>query len=297
VTTAVLLTCHGTVSRVEDIPAFLANIRRGRPTPAAIVDEVRHRFEHIGGSPLMRITALQAQVLQERLGMAVHVAGRLWHPYPDEVVRGLVADGVTRLISLPLAPQSVDVYHAVVREAAAAHPGLELRCVPPWGLTPALIDAFVEAIDEGLACFPLDARSSVAIVLSAHSLPQRIIDSGDPYERQFRQMAGEVAARVGAGGRPVRIAFQSQGMSADAWLGPDLRETFAGLVAQGARDVLISPIGFVADHTETLYDLDVDARLVAAKAGLSRMERTAAMNTRPRFVDALEAIVRQELSA
>jgi ferrochelatase len=293
----VLLTCHGTVSCAEDIPAFLANIRRGRPTPAAIIEEVRHRFAHIGGSPLMRITALQARALEERLGIAVHVAGRLWHPYPSEVIGRLVADGVTRLISLPLAPQSVDVYHAVVREAAAAHPDLQLHCVPPWGLTPELIDAFVEAIDEGLDLFPPDRRSSVAIVLSAHSLPQRIIDAGDAYERQFRQMAGLVALRVQKGGPRVRIAFQSQGMSADAWLGPDLRETFADLAAEGAQDVLISPIGFVADHTETLYDLDVEARILAEKSGLSRMERTPAMNTRPRFIDALEVIARRALAA
>jgi ferrochelatase len=171
-----------------------------------------------------------------------------------------------------------------------------LRCVPAWGLTPALIDAFVEAIDEGLARFPQDARASVGIVLSAHSLPQRIVDAGDNYERQFREMAGQVAARLTGGGLRTRVAFQSQGMTGDAWLGPDLPATFAELVAAGVRDVLISPIGFVADHTETLYDLDVEARRLAEKAGLRQMERTAAMNTRPRFVDALEAIVRHELA-
>jgi ferrochelatase len=159
VTTAVLLTCHGTVDRVEDIPAFLTNIRRGRPTPPAIVEEVTHRFQRIGGSPLMRITAEHAAALEARIGVPVRVAGRLWAPFPAEVIGELVQQGVTTLVSLPLAPQSVDVYHAGVRAACAAHPGLELRLAPAWGTEPALIDAFVESIDEALARFPAEERA------------------------------------------------------------------------------------------------------------------------------------------
>ena len=147
-TTAVLLTCHGTIDRVEDIPAFLNNIRRGRPTPAHIVDEVQRRFQRIGGSPLMRITAEQGAALEARLGVPVRIAGRLWGPYPEDVVAVLVAGGTTTLVSLPLAPQSVDIYHAGVREAAAAHPGLEVRYAPAWGLEPSLIDAFLESIER-----------------------------------------------------------------------------------------------------------------------------------------------------
>jgi ferrochelatase len=296
VSTAVLCTCHGTVERIEDIPAFLANIRRGRPTPPAIVAEVTHRFQRIGGSPLMKTTAAQAAALSARIGVPVHVAGRLWGPYPAEVVAQLVRDGVTTLISLPLAPQSVEVYHDPVREALAGRPEVTLRCAPPWGLTPALIDAFVEGIDEALARFPEGAdsatRSGVPVILSAHSLPQRLIDGGDPYERQFREMADAVGARIAARGNPVRVAFQSQGMDGGQWLGPDLPTTFAALVAGGARAAIVAPIGFVADHVETLYDLDIEAPLLAAQAGLARLERAPAPNTRPRFIDALEAVVR-----
>lgn len=293
--TAVLCTCHGTVDRIEDLPAFLANIRRGRPTPPSIVAEVTHRFQRIGGSPLMRTTAAQAEALSARIGLPVRVAGRLWGPYPAEVIGELVREGVTTLISLPLAPQSVDVYHASVREAAAPHPGLSVRCAPAWGLTPALIDAFVESADEALARFPEAERASVPVILSAHSLPQRIIDAGDPYERQFRAMAGAVAERLAARGNPVRVAFQSQGMDGGAWLGPDLPATFAALAEAGARAAVIAPIGFVADHVETLYDLDVDAPGLAARAGIAQLSRAPALNTRPRFVDALEAVVRRML--
>jgi ferrochelatase len=293
VTTSVLLTCHGTIEKTADIPAFLANIRHGRPTPASIVEEVTRRFEHIGGSPLMRITAEQARALEARLGVPVRFAGRLWAPYPAAVIDALVNEGTTTLISLPLAPQSVDIYHASVREAAAAHPSLSLRFAPAWGMEPALIDAFVESIDEALSRFPEDRRAGVPVLLTAHSLPQRIIDAGDAYERQFRAMADEVAARLSARGNPVLVAFQSQGMDGGVWLGPDLPTTFAKLAAAGHREIVIAPIGFVAEHTETLYDLDVEAPKLAASAGISRVERAGAMNARPRFIDALESVVRR----
>jgi ferrochelatase len=295
VTTAVLLTCHGTIDRVEDIPAFLNNIRRGRPTPQHIVDEVQRRFQRIGGSPLMRITAEQGRALEARLGIPVRIAGRLWGPYPAEVVAELAAAGTTTLISLPLAPQSVEIYHAGVREAAAAHAGLSVRCAPPWGLEPSLIDAFMESIDEALSRYPEEARKSIPVLLTAHSLPQRIIAMGDAYEREFREMADAVAERVALRGNSARIAFQSQGMDGGAWLGPDLPTTFATLVAEGKREVVIAPIGFVAEHVETLYDLDIEAPELARAAGVHRMERAGAMNARPKFIDALEAVVRRLL--
>jgi ferrochelatase len=295
VTTAVLLTCHGTIDKVEDIPAFLHNIRRGRPTPAHVVDEVTRRFQRIGGSPLMRITAEQGAALEARVGLPVRIAGRLWGPYPAEVVAELAASGVTTLISLPLAPQSVEIYHAGVREAAATHPGLEVRCAPAWGLEPALIDAFVESIDEALARFPEERRKSIPVLLTAHSLPQRIIDMGDAYEREFREMAGAVIARLVERGNPARIAFQSQGMDGGVWLGPDLQQSFATLVSEGQTELVVAPIGFVSEHVETLYDLDVEAPGIAEKAGIQRMERAGAMNARPKFIDALESVVRRLL--
>lgn len=291
--TAILLSCHGTIEQTSDIPAFLANIRRGRPTPQAIVDEVTHRFERIGGSPLMRITREQAQALEARLGVPVRVAGRLWGPYPREVIAGLVAEGAKTLISLPLAPQSVEIYHAPIREVVREIPGIELRCAPPWGLEPLLIAAFVETIDEALAGFPEGERSAVPVILTAHSLPQRVIDAGDSYEREFRAMAEAVAGEVRARGNEVRIAFQSQGMDGGAWLGPDLPTTFRSLAEGGASAAVIAPIGFVAEHVETLYDLDIEAPGLAKSAGLSRLVRAAALNARPRFIDALERVVRR----
>ena len=294
--TALLLTCHGTVENIADIPAFLANIRRGRPPAPDIIEEVRRRFERIGGSPLMRITRAQADALSSRLKLPVFVAGRLWKPYPKEVIAELHAKGARTLISLPLAPQSVHIYHASVREAAAAYPDIELREVPPWGLEPALTEAFVESIGQSLSEFSSSERASLRVILSAHSLPMRIIEAGDPYEQQFRSLAAQVSKELQNKGIESCVAFQSQGMTQDAWLGPDLPATFKELVSQGIQNAVIAPIGFVADHVETLYDLDIEAQELAKQAGLKRLLRAPAMNTRPRFIDALENVARRALA-
>ncbi len=285
VSLAVLVSCHGTVESVDELPAFLSNIRRGRPTPPHLLDEVRRRFMMIGGSPLMRTTIEQALALAERTGFKVAVCARLWRPYPKEVIADLVKEGVRTIVSLPLAPQSVHVYHASVREAAAGT-GVEIIEVPSFGDEPRLIDAFVESIDESLAALPEDLRATTPVLLTAHSLPQRILDAGDPYERDFRSMAELVAARVRARGNEVRIAFQSQGATNDVWLGPDLLATFRSVADSGAPAIVVAPIGFVADHVETLYDLDIEAKGIAEGMGL-RFARASAMNLRPAFIDAI----------
>lgn len=297
-TDAVLLTCHGTVADLADVPGFLANIRRGRPAPPEMVTEIRHRLEVIGGSPLMRISAEQAAGLEARLGMPCRVAGRLWGPYPREVLAELGAGGARRVLSLPLAPHSVHVYHRAVREGAAEVPGIEVVEAPPWGEEPALVEALAETVREGLARADALGREphETAIVLSAHSLPRRAIDAGDPYEVQFRATAERVRERLAGTGHPVTIAFQSQGMTDDAWLGPDLDAAFAAARAGGARAVVIAPIGFLAEHVETLYDLDVDAPRRAHAAGLEAF-RAPAVGARPRLLDALEAVARRSLGA
>ncbi len=293
---AVLLTCHGTVSDLADVAAFLGNIRRGRPVPPEMVTEIRHRLELIGGSPLMRITQEQAFGLEARLGVPCRIAGRLWHPYPAAVLAELVAEGVERVVSLPLAPQSVHVYNDAVREAAGAFPALEVVTVPAWGEEPALVDALVETVHEGLARAAAAERSprETAIVLSAHSLPLRAIAGGDPYEAQFRAMAGRVAERLEGSGHPVSIAFQSQGMTADPWLGPDLPSAFRAAREAGATSVVVAPIGFLAEHVETLFDLDVEAPGLARAAGLA-FARAPAVGARPKLLDALETVARRAL--
>lgn len=294
---AVLLTCHGTVSDLDDVPAFLANIRRGRPAPPEMVAEIRHRLEVIGGSPLMRITAEQAAALEARLGIPCRIAGRLWGPYPGEALAELQAGGMERVVSLPLAAHSVHVYQESVRVAAAGIDGLTLVEAPSWGEEPALIDALVETVEEGLARADALGREpeETAVILSAHSLPLRALAAGDPYEAQFRATAERVAARLATTRHPISVAFQSQGMTSDPWLGPDLPAAFRAARAAGASAVVVAPIGFLAEHVETLYDLDVDAPRVAAAEGL-RAFRAPAACARPRLIDALEAVALRALS-
>ena len=293
----VLLGYHGTVSNSDDVPEFVRNIRHGHAAPAEVIAEVRRRLEFIGGSPLTRITEEQAQALEARLGIPVRSAARLWHPYPKDVVRELAALGVTQLVSLPLAPQSVAIYHPSVVAAASEH-GIEVLPAVSWGHEPALIEAFVEAVSEAASRLSVE-RARIAVVLSAHSLPRRVIDAGDGYEREFYAMAQIVARALvveGFAADSIRTAFQSQGLGTrDAWLGPDLQSTFVEL-AEKHRHLLVAPIGFVTEHVETLYDIDVEARAVADALGFEGFSRMPALDTRPRFIDAVEAVARRTLA-
>ncbi len=295
VSDAVLLSCHGSIADLADLPAFLLAIRRGRPVPEELLVEVRHRYQRIGGvSPLMSQSREQARLLEQRLGVPVRVAGRLWAPYPAELLAELASLGATRIVSLPLAPQSVDVYHQAVVEVATPL-GLRPVLAPAWGQTPALLDAFRETIEQVFSGSG-HPRAEVAVVLSAHSLPLRVIRGGDAYEREFRAMAEAVAAPLREVGHPVTIAFQSQGASNEPWLGPDLPTSFAELRRTGAKRVLIAPIGFLAEHIETLYDLDIEAAGLAERAGFETFLRAPAVAARPRLIDALEEVARRALA-
>ena len=246
---------------------------------------------------MMRITHQQAEALEARLALPVRATARLWEPYAGPVLDALCDDGIERIVSLPLAPQSVHVYNAVVQREADAR-DLDVIAAPCWGEAPELIAAFVEAIEETRARFSEPERERLAIVLTAHSLPTRILAAGDPYEKDFRAMAGSVSEELDAVGVPadrIHIAFQSQGMGGGDWLGPDLEETFAALAKSGIESLLIAPIGFLAEHVETLYDIDIEATTMAKELGIGRLERMPAMNTRPRFIDALEAVTRRLL--
>jgi ferrochelatase len=288
---AVLVTCHGTVESANDIPEFVTRIRHGRRPPEDVVQEVSRRFTHIGGSPLMVITHQQAAALQERIQVPVRAAARLWQPSPADVARPLVERGVKRIVSLPLAPQSVHVYNSYVVEQLASF-GVEVVETPAYGLEPALVAAFVEAIEEARGSVP--AEMSFALLLTAHSLPTRVLASGDPYQRDFEAMAAAVTAALVARGydsSAIHIAYQSQGMGGGDWLGPDLSSTMARVQRDGRDALLIAPIGFVAEHVETLYDIDVEAAALARDMGFSKTVRMPAMNTRSAFIDALQAVV------
>lgn len=282
---AVLLIQHGSVEDPSEIPDFVRTIRRGRPTPQSVIDEVTHRWKAIGGSPLKAITERQASALHARLGIPVAHGARLWKPWAKDVVRDLVAAGARRVVSLPLAPFSVHVYNAASEEACAAA-GATCVPVPAWNEEPALIDAFAEVTRGALG------DREAHLLFTAHSLPKRVIAMGDPYEGQVRATARLVAEKLGA--PRWSVAFQSAGMDGGEWLGPDLPTAFDEVRAAGLRDVVVCAIGFLADHTEILYDLDVEARAIAEEKGLA-FHRAPSLNDHPRLIDALEALSRRAL--
>lgn len=306
--TAVLLVAHGTVEELDELPEFLANIRRGHPAPDELLAEVRRRYQAIGGrSPLNAINRELAQRLEERLGVPVRNANRLFHPYPAVALTELAASGVKRIVVLPLAQHSAPLYGEHVRQAVAeAKLDLEVLVTPNWGRTPALTEAYSQAIVGALRQVPDRERDRTSLLLTAHSLPVSVIEAGDPYEKEFRASVDDVVARVRAlaPGRFVdhAIAFQSQGMSSGpggrpmAWLGPDLRGRLEVLSARGRKEVVLAPIGFLADHVEILYDLDIEARSWAQELGIT-LRRSPSLNASEGFVEALAEVYRNVLAA
>jgi ferrochelatase len=292
---AVVLVSHGTVDDLDDLAGFVTNVRRGRPAPPELIAELRHRYEAIGGSPLNRINLTLAEKLAEKLGVAVVAANRLWHPYVREVAPPLEEAGVRRIVLLPLAQHSVHVY-AEDGERAVEGRDVELVCVPAWGDRADLHEAFARRILATLG----DDPSPTTLVLSAHSLPVSVIKSGDPYERDFRAAAAAIEALVRAGSPgalDVRVCFQSQGMSQGKpggpapveWLGPNLAATLDAARDHGSKRVVLAPVGFLADHVEILYDLDVEARAMALDRGMA-YGRAPSLNADDDFVDILDAV-------
>jgi ferrochelatase len=287
--TGVVLLAHGTPESLDDMPEYLTLVRGGRAPSPELIEEMRHNYAAIGGrSPLTAITRTQADALARALGdgTRVFVGMRNWRPFIADALRDARAAGLTELVALPLAPQYSTLSVAKYRDATeASRPeGLVLRFVEPWHDHPGLLDAFAEKVKEALLRSPADA-----VVFTAHSLPRSVIDAGDPYPDEVLATARGVALRAGLD--DLRLAWQSAGRTNEPWLGPTLGEELGALAAVGARRVLVAPIGFVADHTEILFDIDVQAREAARAAGI-RLQRTASLNDSPRFIATLADLVR-----
>jgi ferrochelatase len=286
---AVLLTAHGTVEHLHELPEFLLRIRHGRPAPPGLVAELERRYSAIGGSPLLRVTNEQASLLAAKLGAPVFVGMRLWKPELSEAVAQALRAGVKRLCVLPLAPFSVHVYAKAV-EKACTDLGVQLELVlaTPFGASDEFVAAQADLIRPHLSS-SLAPTQAEALVLTAHSLPMSVVNAGDPYREQVEASARAIAERLR---RPFVLAYQSQGADGGDWLGPDLRRVLAELREQGKERVVIAPIGFLSDHVETLYDLDIEARAWAGELGLS-FSRVPALNTAPALISALEAAARR----
>jgi ferrochelatase len=290
---AVLLMAHGTPASLDEMPEYLARVRGGRPPSEELVAEMRRNYGAIGGrSPLTDITVRQGGALAERLGPSIRVVVgmRNWHPFIGDVLRALDGTGVSRVLGIPLAPQfstlSVQKYADAARSAVPA--GLAFDCVPSYHDDPLLLRAFAERL-----CESGGPGADELVVFTAHALPERVIAGGDPYLEQVRATARGVAALAGVA--RYELAFQSAGRTPEPWIGPDLGDLVRECAARGVRRVLAVPIGFVCDHTEILFDIDVQARAVAAACGVA-LRRTASLNESPTFIALLEDLVRRAVS-
>lgn len=295
--TAVLLLAHGSPDSVEDVPAFLLQVTSGRPLPPQVVEEVKHRYELIGRSPLTELTLKQGELLARELGMPVYVGMRNWQPFVADAVKAMLADGVAHAVVICLAPQnsrtSVGLYRsALTRDGAVS---FSTDFVESWHDHPLLVKAFAEKLNSGWqrACREMGAK--VPIIFTAHSVPQRTITEGDPYETQAKETAALVARESGLAADDWKFAFQSQGMSGGTWLGPTVEETILGLKEKGHAGVFLQPIGFLCDHVEVLYDIDIAFKQFAEKAGI-RLWRAESLNDSPLLAKALADIARSRLS-
>ncbi len=295
---AVLLLAHGSPDGVEDIPEFLAYVTGGRPMPDAVVKEVQHRYRLIGASPLTGITLKQGELLARELNLPVYVGMRNWHPLIGDVVRQMRKDGISRAVVICLAPQnsrtSVGLYRNALLGDSGAAP-FEVDFVDNWHDHPLLIKAFAERLQAGWKQACAQAGMRVPVIFTAHSVPERTITEGDPYEAQAKETASLVAMQVPSlTVDDWTFAFQSQGMSGGAWLGPTVENTILDLKAKGHSALFLQPIGFLCDHVEVLYDIDIAFREFADKQGM-QLWRAESLNESPTLIAALADVARSRL--
>ncbi|MBD3422478.1 MAG: ferrochelatase [Chitinivibrionales bacterium] len=294
-TTGVLFMAYGGPDSLEDIPGYLADIRNTRPTPKRILDEIADHYRLIGGkSPLRDISSKQVAAVKHRLDstcFTCYLGMRHWRPWIADAVARMIDDGITRAISIVLAPHyssmSVAKYQAQIDNAQHLHHGtIAFRHVNAYHTNTSLIAGLALRVQEGLLKWEARERDDVHVIFSAHSLPQRILDNGDSYDASVKETARCVAQDCALSASQWSWSYQSAGRSNEPWLGPTLLETLQELPGRGIDNVLVCPVGFVADHVEILYDLDIEAKQQAGRLGI-RIERVAALNDHPLFLQAL----------
>jgi ferrochelatase len=297
----VLIMAYGGPNSLEELPGYLADIRNGRPTTPQILKEISHNYLQIGGrSPLLEISSRQAEAIAAGLdprGYRVYLGMRHCSPWIEEVVGQMIDDGITHAVSLVLAPHfsqmSVARYQAKIADGLEMYRGrIKFEHIASYHDAPGLIEAFADRVRQGLALWPETERDSVHVVFSAHSLPVRVLQMADPYEVQLRETATLVAEAAGLPTTRWSWSYQSAGRSPEPWLGPQLQDYIPELADNGIRNVISIPIGFVSDHVEILYDIDILARSVATEHGV-RLERPPALNDDPLFIEALVDMIKE----
>ncbi|MGA2166843.1 MAG: ferrochelatase [Terracidiphilus sp.] len=322
---AVLLLAHGTPETVEQIPEYLRNVVSGRPLPQALIEEIQHRYALIGRSPLTEITLEQGRLVETELARAepsadtapvrVYVGMRNWRPYIPDVVRQMRADGVEEAAVLCMAPQNSRTSVGLYRRAVQAEGGaLRIDFTEGWAHHPLLVEAFAERLRPALSKLGAEAGHAVPVLFTAHSVPCRTVQTPSPAEDQPRLWGGQgadpsapdpyaieakrTAALVARSVPEIPqwwFAFQSQGASGGPWIGPTVESTLDAIAAAGVGTLILQPIGFLCDHVEILYDVDILFREYAVKLGV-RLERPESLNASPTLARAVADLARQGLA-
>ena len=291
-----LVMAYGGPNTLDEVEPYLLDVRGYRPTAPEIVHEVRERYREIGGrSPILEQTREQAAALESALNTTrqdfkAFVGMRHWHPYIQETLSEMQSQGIQRAVGLVMAPHysrmSIEAYFKKVDEAGSS---IEIAPIKDWHLLPGYIDALVSRVCAALERFPVNVRSQVPVIFSAHSLPERILEWNDPYPEQLRETVEAVMQRLGD--QPHDFAFQSAAISNEPWLGPDVSVLIKRYAAEGQKNIISCPIGFVCEHVEVLYDIDIVYQKLAKSLGV-RLERMDMVHTAPQMMAGLAQLIR-----
>ena len=300
--TGVLLLAFGGPDSLDSVKPFLESVLAGRPVSDEQVQRAKDRYKLIGGkSPLLDITDRQAKALESELSnnyqdLNVYVGMRHWHPYIKDTIDELAKAGIKKVVAVSMAPQnskastggyvkSVEAAKEVVAEAP------EITFVDDWHNNPLFLELLANKVEQGLSQFPTDRRENVHVIFSAHSLPEKLAEN-DPYVYQLKETISGVLSLTG----PLNytLAYQSRGGGPSEWLEPDVDKVLEELSEKGVKDVLLVPFGFVSDHVETLYDIDIVYKKKAQSLGL-KFIRTSSFNDSVDFIEVLAKIVSEKL--
>jgi protoporphyrin/coproporphyrin ferrochelatase len=286
----VLVMAYGGPSSLDEVEPYLLDVRGHRPTPAHVVEEVKSRYAAIGGrSPILEKTTAQSRALEAALGgngrFKAVVGMRHWQPRIAQALADLAGAGIERVVGVVMAPHysasSIELYF---KQVDAVRGTVTVAPVREWHLLPGFLTALEDRIAEALGRFPDAQRPTVPLLFTAHSLPQRILESHDPYPAQLAETVRAIVARLDDGqGRVHRFAYQSAGRTGEPWLGPTVAAAMEALAAEGHRTLLVVPIGFTCEHVEVLYDVDIELRDHARSLGL-RLERIDMVNDHPAMI-------------
>lgn len=293
-----LVMAYGGPDNIDEVEPYLLDVRGYRPTAPAIVHQVRERYREIGGrSPIREQTEAQAGALESALNASgqhfkAFVGMRHWHPYIKDTLEDMQNQGIERAVGLVMAPHysrmSIGAYYKKIEEA---NPSISFSRVEDWHLQPGYLDALAERIRSALQRFPAQVRAEVPIIFTAHSLPQMILEWNDPYPVQLHETVSALMERLGP--HPHEFAFQSAAISTEPWLGPDAGEIIRKFASEGRENILLCPIGFVCEHVEILYDIDIVYQKLAKSLGV-HLERIEMLDTAPGMIDGLARLVREQ---